>query len=139
MVVMVVYLERSPDPYQFPLSLIEKAVTVNQTMVKCRGIKDVHISAIAPDVSLAEFKGARVTYSDIKIVKQIGEGGFAKVYKVPPLCILRSKTTRVSIFLSSLGWWDRDRTMIRNIRREIIVYMLTIPSSRPCGTMKSSR
>ncbi len=80
------FTEGSSDPYQFPLKLIEQAVSTNATYVKCRGIKDVLVSAVAPDVSLAEFRGAKVDYQDIKIVKQIGEGGFAKVYKVTMLC-----------------------------------------------------
>jgi len=99
--------EQSPDPYQFPLTLIEQAVSTNQSYVKCRGLKDVLVSALAPDVALSEFKGARVDYSDVQIIKQIGEGGFAKVYKAiwnGEVIALKQLTIDMSTTVESLGF-----------------------------------
>jgi len=78
--------EQYPVPYQFQLATIEQAVSINQKIVKCRGLVDVLISSLAPDVALADFRGAIVDYKDIKIIKEIGVGSFAKVYKVFFFC-----------------------------------------------------
>jgi hypothetical protein len=82
---------------------VEQAVSANQSHVKCRGIKDVLVAALAPDVALSEFNGARVDYKDVKVIKQIGEGGFAKVYKVRWLTHQRCSTTPLLIACVMFG------------------------------------
>ena len=84
------FVEGSPDPYMFPIHVVATAVSANQQYVKCRGINDVALAALAPDISLSEFKGAKVLYNDVQVIKQIGEGGFAKVYKVLAFLFLLS-------------------------------------------------
>jgi len=73
--------EGQPEPYQFPLELIAKTVSMNETHVVCRGVTDVLISEMAPDITMSEFEGGSVDYKDVEKLKMIGEGGFAKVYK----------------------------------------------------------
>ena len=59
--------------------MVEQSVTDGLKTVRCRGITEVPIALIAPDVTMAEFKGSVVALSDIQKGKMIGEGGFAKV------------------------------------------------------------
>eukprot|EP01088_Endostelium_zonatum_P015849 TRINITY_DN4053_c0_g1_i1.p1 TRINITY_DN4053_c0_g1~~TRINITY_DN4053_c0_g1_i1.p1 ORF type:complete len:1808 (-),score=396.61 TRINITY_DN4053_c0_g1_i1:28-5451(-) len=70
-----------PSPTRFGIVKIKKAATNRQDYVKCCKIYDVKLASLAPDISMSEFKGELVNKSDIFIEKQIGIGGFAKVYK----------------------------------------------------------
>jgi hypothetical protein len=117
------------------LPLVEQAVSANQSHVKCRGIKDVLVSALAPDVALSEFNGARVEYKDIQVIKQIGEGGFAKVYKAVwngEIIALKQLTLDTSSTVESLGFEFEDAVnpldVFKEFRAEVLLMRYTPPS-----------
>eukprot|EP01125_Pyxidicula_operculata_P004902 TRINITY_DN1814_c0_g1_i1.p1 TRINITY_DN1814_c0_g1~~TRINITY_DN1814_c0_g1_i1.p1 ORF type:complete len:2509 (+),score=641.73 TRINITY_DN1814_c0_g1_i1:27-7553(+) len=70
-----------PPPLSLTVSMaeIEKAIHENKNTITVHNYT-ITLSDVAPDVALPEFTGARVVYSQIKIDKLLGTGGFAKVY-----------------------------------------------------------
>eukprot|EP01087_Luapelamoeba_hula_P024976 TRINITY_DN9696_c0_g1_i1.p1 TRINITY_DN9696_c0_g1~~TRINITY_DN9696_c0_g1_i1.p1 ORF type:complete len:1325 (+),score=299.28 TRINITY_DN9696_c0_g1_i1:269-4243(+) len=104
-------IREGAEPFQFSLKEVEKSVSEGLTEVKCRGITSVNISEIAPDVAMSEYKGHRVRYNDCKIIKQIGEGGFAKVYKAlwnTEIIALKELTLDSNATADSLGFEFED-------------------------------
>ena len=69
-------------PYCFFLKECEAAVTAGKRDVKCAlDGAAVSLDDLVPDVSMSQFRDHRVYYHDLQIEKQIGEGGYAKVYR----------------------------------------------------------
>jgi serine/threonine protein kinase len=96
----------------------------------------VLVSALAPDVALSEFNGARVEYKDIQVIKQIGEGGFAKVYKAVwngEIIALKQLTLDTSSTVESPGFEFEDAVnpldVFKEFRAEVLLMRYAPPLS----------
>lgn len=58
---------------------IEKIVSEGHAFYYCNQ-SPVRIDLLAPDISLSNLEHMLVEYSSIKIIKKVGDGGFASVY-----------------------------------------------------------
>jgi hypothetical protein len=73
---------RPERPHCFKLKECEAAVTASKKNMQCEyDGRLITLDDLVPDVSMAQFHEHRVFYSDLQIEKQIGEGGYAKVYR----------------------------------------------------------
>eukprot|EP01102_Stenamoeba_stenopodia_P014052 TRINITY_DN4636_c0_g2_i1.p1 TRINITY_DN4636_c0_g2~~TRINITY_DN4636_c0_g2_i1.p1 ORF type:complete len:1322 (+),score=264.84 TRINITY_DN4636_c0_g2_i1:1203-5168(+) len=70
------------DPIVFNQRECETALVKGKGNVFCpRRLISVSVHDIAPDVSMATFRGCQIAYSEVKILEEIGQGAFASVYK----------------------------------------------------------
>mmetsp|Transcript_33003 Transcript_33003/g.82965 ORF Transcript_33003/g.82965 Transcript_33003/m.82965 type:complete len:2143 (+) Transcript_33003:102-6530(+) len=69
------------DPYLFPLEECERAAIDGASTVKCRGVRDVRLDLLVPDVVMSQIQNYNIPYTELVLDQVIGEGGFATVYK----------------------------------------------------------
>lgn len=72
---------QSYDPYLFTLSECKRVAALGNQYVYCRGITPVRIDILASDVTLSGLDHLKIDYSKIEIKREIGKGGFARVYE----------------------------------------------------------
>ena len=73
------FQECSQSPYSFPYTLCKEAALSAESYLDCRSGSSVRLDLLVPDLSMAEV--TRLNYDEIEIIKEIGKGGFATVYK----------------------------------------------------------
>lgn len=74
--------EGAEDPIVFNQRECETALVKGKGNVFCpRGCTSVSVHDMAPDVSMATFRGCQIPYSEVTILEEIGVGAFASVYK----------------------------------------------------------
>jgi leucine-rich repeat kinase 2 len=69
----------SVERFLFRMADVERMSARGETYCYCRGTDAVALSALAPDVAMAEV--ARVRLEDLQIGDQVGEGAFSVVYR----------------------------------------------------------
>ena len=62
-----------------PMNQIESVAASGTAFIYCRDIP-VRLDLLAPDVSLGNLEHMMVEYSELEIIKKVGEGGFATVF-----------------------------------------------------------
>ena len=69
------------DPFLFRIEDCEKAAISGMSTVTCRDVKSILLDQLAPDVAMIHIQNCKLNYSEMTFEKEIGEGGFATVYK----------------------------------------------------------
>ena len=69
------------DPFIFLMEDCEIAAIQGKSIIKCRNTKPIRLDELVPDVAMTHVQNCRLDFHDLYIDKQIGEGGFAIVYK----------------------------------------------------------
>lgn len=69
------------SPCLFPLEDCSLACITGKSFIKCFGIRDIRLDELVPDVAMVHVANCKLEHSEIDIEKEIGEGGFATVFK----------------------------------------------------------
>ena len=69
------------DPHIFNMEECEQQAIEGKSFVKCRNIRAVRLDELAPDVAMSHVASCKLNFRELTISNQIGEGGFALVYK----------------------------------------------------------
>jgi len=68
-------------PHVFSITDVEAGLAKSKETLDCSQGHQVALTKLAPDIALSDLQVPKVPYEDLKDMKQIGEGGFALVYK----------------------------------------------------------
>lgn len=76
--------ERITTPHIFTQTELEKSVKESKMLVNCCGgtkPKAIKVDWLAPDIAMTTFSGQKIEFKDIILDDNIGEGGYASVFK----------------------------------------------------------
>ncbi len=78
--------EAEQQPYMFSLEACQSSIFRGESFIDCLKEENgspvrVRLDLLVPDIALSLLSHHKITYSDLKIEKKIGEGAFADVFK----------------------------------------------------------
>lgn len=91
-------MQRTATPHMFALQEVETAAATSKSFLYCEADNQkvaVNITTIAPDLVMADLEHFKMEYSDIQILKPLGEGAFGTVWLY--LCLISSRKLAVYV------------------------------------------
>lgn len=73
--------EKNYQPYFFNIQDCEQAAIDGKSFIKCANIRDIRLDEVVPDIAMTHVQNCKLTYSELNVEKEIGQGGFATVFK----------------------------------------------------------
>ncbi|KAL6046584.1 Myotubularin-like phosphatase domain [Balamuthia mandrillaris] len=67
--------------FTFPMNVCQIAILKGEPFVYCRGQKPICLDQLVPDMLMNSLGGKKLAYQDLYLESEIGEGGYASVFK----------------------------------------------------------
>eukprot|EP01102_Stenamoeba_stenopodia_P017855 TRINITY_DN6460_c0_g2_i1.p1 TRINITY_DN6460_c0_g2~~TRINITY_DN6460_c0_g2_i1.p1 ORF type:complete len:885 (+),score=141.31 TRINITY_DN6460_c0_g2_i1:70-2655(+) len=134
--------ENQTKPFLFPVSLCEEHAKENRPIVYCNSVTPIPLKELVPDLLIGEMISCKIPYSDLKIMEQIGSGGFAKVYKaqwkneVVAVKVINTDTTEGLDMTSNLAEFRREATLMSALKHPNLVEMKAVVLDPYCIVME---